>query len=288
MKLLELSKIKDCVVSKHTSGLNMLFYPGITNKIGIYLGVNIGALTDNHWVPGMAHFVEHYIWDNENCNDTLFSETGGMANAYTDEKKTIFYVQCYNHVERNLEILLKTVFQPVFNKQKVEKNRRLILKELNMYDNIEIEIHNKCYKNISNEINAFGTDIIGTVNSIENITYDKIIEFYEKFYQPANMYLVIIGNYNKFCVSEKLDEYLQNCKIPVAISDNTWWTKILIKSLVKIDMTKHIESNKSFQFSFYIKLKDKNKLYFKIVFEFLINYMLGNGSRQSVTVPRYV
>lgn len=277
MELFELNKIKDYSVMKHSSGLDLIFYSNKSIRKSVYLGVRVGAFTNNNWLAGTAHFIEHYIFDSNNNDETLFSETGGMANAFTDKHKTIFYFESYNHFEENLQILLKTVFQPEFSQEKLEKNRNLILRELELYLQPENIIQNRCYENLLGKESTLKNDIVGTSDTILKMSLNSIIRFYERYYQPGNMFLILVGDIIQSDAVKCVDDCMKNHNYSGNLMKENFKITIPDQSLKFSKIHKILTRNDGFQFSYFLKRTD-NKLYYKLIFEILNNYILGNSS----------
>lgn len=204
----------------HNYWLNLSYYKEVLpNGLQVYLmkkekfhktyGIfmtNYGSL-DQEFVPlgkkefiktpaGIAHFLEHKLFELENGEDasTLFSEIGADSNAYTTYDMTAYLFETVNHVERAVEILLDFVQNPHFTDASVEKERGIIEEELKMYlDKPSIALYMGLLKAMYKE-NEVREEIGGTVKSIGKIDKELLNLCYNTFYHPSNMVLVIVGN----------------------------------------------------------------------------------------------
>ena len=145
---------------------------------------------------GIAHFLEHKMFEQEDKNDVFnfFSERGSDANANTNQRKTTYLFSGPNNFYENLEFLLDYVEHPYFTDENVEKEKGIILEELEMNED---NPYRKLMQTLS--YNAFINDplkhpVIGTRESIKRITKEELYTCYNMFYHPSNMYLVITGN----------------------------------------------------------------------------------------------
>lgn len=148
---------------------------------------------------GIAHFLEHKLFENEDGTDAsnIFASLGADVNAFTTNYQTAYLFSTTSDVKENIELLLNFVQKPYFNKDGIERERGIIEQELLMYldqpQNIQYYgILKALYKqnNIRNEIG-------GTVESIKEINEDLLYICYNTFYHPSNMVLAIVGKFDK-------------------------------------------------------------------------------------------
>ena len=148
---------------------------------------------------GIAHFLEHKLFENEDGTDAsnIFASLGADVNAFTTNYQTSYLFSTTSDVKDNIELLLNFVQKPYFNKDGIERERGIIEQELLMYldqpQNIQYYgILKALYKqnNIRNEIG-------GTIDSIKEINEELLYTCYNTFYHPSNMVLAIVGKFDK-------------------------------------------------------------------------------------------
>ena len=160
---------------------------------------------------GVAHFLEHKMFEQETGEDPFefFSKTGSDANASTGYKSTSYTVEGTNNIEENLEFLLNYVNSPYFTDENVEKEKNIIVEEINMYsDEPESRMYNESSKAIFKK-HPMRIDIGGTEESVRKITKDDLYSCYNAFYIPSNMYLFISGNFD----AESILKVIRNNKL---------------------------------------------------------------------------
>lgn len=178
--------------------------PGFKKKIGMF-GTKYGSvinefvdITNNKRVrvpDGVAHFLEHKLFEQEGANALdLFSKIGVSSNAYTSFDHTVYYFETIEKYEEALELLIKLVRTPYFTDENVEKEQGIIGQEISMYDD---EPSYKVYFNTLQAMynsNPVKIDIAGTIESISNITKDTLYTCYNTFYSLQNMFFIVIGD----------------------------------------------------------------------------------------------
>lgn len=167
------------------------------------------------WLPaGVAHFLEHKMFENEDGTDAsaLFAETGAMSNAYTGFDRTSYIFTATNRIEQNLAILLSFVGHPYFTQQTVQKEQGIIGQEIKMYED---EPDLRCYFAMLAGLyhnHPVREDIVGTVQSIAEITPEMLYDCCNAFYVPSNMALCAAGN----ITMQQLEEAVYKAGLPQA------------------------------------------------------------------------
>lgn len=187
------------------NGLKVILHPKPDfHKTYALFGTDFGSI-DQHFVPlgkeevshmpdGIAHFLEHKMFEKED-GDVFhtFSKYGASANAFTSFTKTAYLFSSTSSVKENLETLLNFVQKPYFTEETVNKEKGIIGQEIQMYDDhpdwrLLFGLLENLFPNHPVHI-----DIAGTVDSINGITADMLYENYHTFYHPSNMQLFITG-----------------------------------------------------------------------------------------------
>ena len=228
MQIIENLKIKEKLyIEKLENGLTVMIIPKAnTKKKYITWGTNFGSI-DNHFIDpktkeeieipdGVAHFLEHKMFeqpDGTNSLDTL-SSIGVDPNAYTTNDHTTYLFECNDHFYEALDEFMDYVQKPYYTDENVEKEKGIIAQEIKMYDDhpgwqVYINAMECMYEN-----NPVRIDIAGTVESINKINKNTLYTCYNTFYTPANMLMVVSGDF----VPEEL---LQEIKKRLIKNENT-------------------------------------------------------------------
>ena len=166
-----------------------------------------GAVTQ--MPEGIAHYLEHKLFENEdNDASELFAQLGAHDNAYTDTDRTVYYFQTARAVEDALRVLLNFVLHPFFTKESVEKERGIILQELqealdDPADRLMMQLLQGLY-----HAHPVRHHVLGTAKSIRRITPELLYDCWRTFYNPRNMVLCCAGNLTAEQVLRIADELL--------------------------------------------------------------------------------
>lgn len=177
---------------------------GFGKKIGLF-GTKYGSVINDFVdintgkrmkVPdGIAHFLEHKLFEKEGANALdLFSQMGVASNAYTSFDQTVYYFETNEKLKESIEMLVKLIKEPYFTDENVQKEQGIIGQEISMYDD---DPNFMVYFNALRAMyqrNPVRIDIAGTIESISNITKELLYTCYNTFYSPQNMFFIVVGD----------------------------------------------------------------------------------------------
>ena len=247
MQIIENSKIKEKLyIEKLDNGLTIMVLPKKTRKKYIVWSTNFGSIDNKFYaqgekvltvVPdGIAHYLEHKLFEQENGENSLdvLTSIGVEANAYTTNDHTAYLYECTDNFDEALDEFMDYVQNPYFTDENVEKERGIIEQEIMMYDDYpEWAIYMNAMKCMykDNEINI---DVAGTKETIAKITKEKLYKIYDAFYTPENMIIVLSGDFIP-------DEIIEKVKSKVTMKSNPNETKRIYNNEQEEIVQKYIE-----------------------------------------------
>ena len=169
---------------------------------------------------GIAHFLEHKMFAQEDGVDPFdyFSKSGTGSNASTSFNSTQYICYGTKNFEDNLKYLISFVDSPYYTDDNVSKEKGIIAEEIKMYADIpdwklDSELR-KCIYHVSPR----RVDIGGTVQEINKITKEDLYLCYDNFYQPSNMFILVVGNFDKektIKIIREESKRKENKKLPI-------------------------------------------------------------------------
>lgn len=176
--------------------------PGFQRKLA-YFATDFGSIhRDFLWegkryqLPaGIAHFLEHKMFDLPNRDvSSELAALGAHVNAFTSYDMTAYYFSCTENFDPCLDLLLEFVSTPYFTEESVHKELGIIDQEIGMNvdspDTIVFEMLTEgMYRN-----HDIRTPILGTSDSIRQITPELLELCHKAFYTPVNMVLCVVGD----------------------------------------------------------------------------------------------
>ena len=163
-----------------------------------YGGMDVRFQLNGQWhdtPEGVAHFLEHKMFDTEDGNALQdLAANGASPNAFTSNAITGYYFECTEKFEDNLKTLLSFVSIPWFTPESVDKEQGIIGQEIRM---VEDDPNWRVYMNLTDclyQNHAIKISVIGTQESIAEITDQTLYACHKAFYDPSNMVLCVAGN----------------------------------------------------------------------------------------------
>ena len=145
---------------------------------------------------GVAHYLEHKMFDLPDGDNalTLLSQNGADPNAFTASDVTCYYFHCTRLFEENLRLLLHFVSTPYFTPETVQKEQGIIGQEIHMGEDRPGTANYYSLLNLLYRHHPIREKVIGTVESIAEITAETLYACHAAFYTPANMVLCVAGD----------------------------------------------------------------------------------------------
>jgi len=222
MQIIENDKIKEKMyIKKLENGLTMICIPkkNILRKY-VMFATNYGSIDNKFVVPGkneeievpngVAHYLEHKLFEQENGTNSLdvLTALGVNANAYTTNDHTAYLFEATENFYEALDELMDYVQHPYFTDENVEKERGIIGQEIMMYDDTpEWKVYLNAIKAMYKD-NPINIDITGTKETIAKITKETLYDCYNTFYHPSNMAIVVTGDFEPEEIFAELEKRL--------------------------------------------------------------------------------
>src|SRR3989344_7293461 len=124
---------------KLRNGITIIFEKNSSKSVAVEVMFKVGSNYETKHLAGISHFLEHMLFEvTKNRKDSReianeIEKYGGEFNAYTTGDRTSFFIKIINkRFDIALDILSDMVANPVFDKKIIEKEKQVILKEINM------------------------------------------------------------------------------------------------------------------------------------------------------------
>ena len=222
MQVIENSKVKEKLyIKKLENGLTIMVIPkkGVQKQYIIY-GTNYGSIDNKFIVPGeeqptevpdgVAHFLEHKMFEQENGTNSLdvLTALGVSANAFTTTDITAYLYESAENFYSALDELMDYIQHPYFTDENVEKEKGIIGQEIMMYDDYpEWKVYMNALAALYNN-NPVKIDTAGTKESISKINKEILYKCYNTFYHPSNMAIAVCGDFEPNEVIKEIEKRL--------------------------------------------------------------------------------
>ena len=180
--------------------------------VGLFIGAGTRDETPHN--NGIAHFIEHAVFKGTRKRKPFhilnrMEAVGGELNAYTTRELTGFYTAGFKrYTERAIELLADLVFNPLFVEKELENERRVILEELEMYeDSPEESIFDDFFAHMFPG-HPLGYNILGTRKSLTACRREDLLHFVREQYAPNRIILSVVGNVRAERICQLAEKYL--------------------------------------------------------------------------------
>ena len=163
-----------------------------------------------HAPAGIAHYLEHKMFDLPGDRDVSeeFAAMGAVTNAFTSYDMTAYYFSCTSNFEPCLRLLLEFVSTPYFTEESVEKERGIIDQEIGMNEDSPDSVIFDSLMKAMYRRHPIRVPILGSCESIRQITPELLHRCHRAFYTPGNMLLCVIGDVDPDRIAEIATEML--------------------------------------------------------------------------------
>jgi len=150
--------------------------------------VHAGTRHELDFELGMAHFTEHLLFKgtiNRRAHHILnrMENVGGELNAYTTKEETFVYsVFLQEDYERAIELLSDLFFHSTFPEEEIDKERDVILDEINSYEDTPSDLIFDDYEDLLFSGHPLGRRILGDPACLEKFNNKSFIDFYARNY----------------------------------------------------------------------------------------------------------
>src|SRR6056297_178714 len=202
-------------VNKLKNGLTLLLLKRKTMRSAtVSFCVKSGSVHEKDNIAGVSHFIEHTVFRKTKTRNIKeikkpLEEVGGSLNAFTARNLTLFYSKVPSrNINIAIEILSDLTFNASLEKDDIEKEKKVILEEIAMYEDDPVDqIFENLFRNVYDS--NFGRPIIGHRETVKNMDENILRTHYQKNFIPENTIVSIVGNFDE----DEIIEYLESLEI---------------------------------------------------------------------------
>lgn len=161
--------------------------------------VNTGSRDEELRQNGLAHFIEHMIFKGTTHRKAYhiigrIENVGGDINAYTSKEETFIHTSFLNtYYPRSVELLADILFNSTFPEKEIEKEKDVILDEINSYKDNPQELIYDEFEEMLFDGHPFGRNILGIPKTVKKFSRQDINEFISENYHTDQMIICSVG-----------------------------------------------------------------------------------------------
>ena len=180
--------------------------------VGIW--VNIGSRDEAPATAGASHFLEHLLFKGTPRRNALeissaIESVGGEMNAFTSKEYTCFYARVIDtDLPMAVDVISDLITSSIVTAEDVDAERKVVLEEIAMRDDDPSDLVHDLYAETYYGDNALGRPILGTIDSINNMSRNTVFNYYKKRYLPQDLVVAVAGNIKHKRVVAMVEEAL--------------------------------------------------------------------------------
>ena len=191
------------------------------------LAVNVGSVLEDDDQLGLAHFVEHMSFngtrhfpkqDIGTFMQSLGMRFGAHVNAHTSFDETVYELQIPTGdaavVDRSLLILEDFARDVSFDPVEIDKERGVVLEEWRLGLGASERIRNAQLPLLLAGSRYAERNPIGSPDVIQNVSYDRVRQFYADWYRPDLMAVVAVGDFDKSTMEARIRSHFRSIQAP--------------------------------------------------------------------------
>lgn len=184
------------------NGLQIVTYPmPQTKAVNVSLLVGVGSRYELDEVGGVSHFIEHMLFKGTASRPTArqiaeaIEGIGGYTNAYTDQETTTYWAKvAAPHFTEAADVLTDMLRNSVFDPAEIEKERRIIVEEINMTMDAPDQWVGVLLGQAIWPDHPLGRDVAGTRQAVVGITREQLLDYMARHYLPRRTVVSVAGN----------------------------------------------------------------------------------------------
>lgn len=174
-----------------------------TQAVTVLILFPVGSRHENRQINGSSHFIEHLFFKGTTTRPStleISKELDGVGaeyNAFTSKDHTGYYVKVSSDkLELALDILSDMLYRSLFDPKEIERERGVIVEEINMYDDNPMMLLDELFEGLVFQGNTLGWQIAGPRSVIRNVTRKQLMDYKAAYYTPHNLLLAVAGKFS--------------------------------------------------------------------------------------------
>ncbi|MBL7055626.1 insulinase family protein [Candidatus Woesearchaeota archaeon] len=197
---------------KLSNGITIIFEKNQSSSVCVEVMVKTGSNDETAKEAGISHYLEHMLFEGtqkransrEIANE--IEKYGAEFNAYTTGDRTAYYIKIINKkFDKALEILSDMFLHSVFNEKIMEKEKKVILKEINMVTDDPRQHQWILLQQQLFSKHPAKNPTYGTKETVKNVSRKMLLDYYKKNYCANNIVISVVGNVSG--VNKKIFKY---------------------------------------------------------------------------------
>jgi predicted Zn-dependent peptidase len=197
------------------NGIRVVTIPMLSfESATVLVMVKAGSRYETKKNNGISHFLEHMAFKGTKKRpsamaiSSLIDGIGGEFNAFTGKETTGYYIKSSsNHIDLCMDVLSDMLQNSLLNKKEIDKERGVILEEINLYEDTPARKIGDVYERLLYRDTPMGWDISGEKDVIRKIQRQDFLSYMGSLYSADNITVVIAGGIDSIKAQSLVEKY---------------------------------------------------------------------------------
>jgi predicted Zn-dependent peptidase len=185
------------------------------SSVSIGIWVANGSRHERREFNGVAHFIEHLLFKGTDRRSSLdiareIDSVGGVLNAFTSREYVCYYAKVLDKfLPRAVDLLTDIFLHSVFDSEEIEKERRVVLQEINMMEDTPDDLIHDLFHQHFWKGHPLGMSILGDAESVSGLNRDAIVAYKNHMYRGDDIIVTAAGNLTHEELLQLLEPHLK-------------------------------------------------------------------------------
>ncbi|MEO0005750.1 MAG: pitrilysin family protein, partial [candidate division WOR-3 bacterium] len=186
--------------------------------VSVNIYYRVGSYDEQTGHTGISHMLEHMTFKHTDIYkpgdfDRILDSVGAFNNGFTSTYYTGYYEEiARDRWELALKLEAARMARCIFPDSEFESEHQVVAEERRLWDNRPTSTLWEQFEAIANLVHPHRNPTIGWSDDVANYTVEKVREWYQRYYNPANAVLVIAGDIRPAEVRAKVERYFGKVK----------------------------------------------------------------------------
>lgn len=202
--ILTVTTLADISKEKLNNGITLILNEGRTSPIiAITVFVETGSYYENEKNNGITNLTfELLLKGTLNLEGTKFAEEVESIGSFLDvdvseDYGSVSLVCTKRNVTKAIELLADAIKNPAFLKEEIEKQKKVIIANIESKEDSTFEFALKHFKKLMFEEHPYRFDTLGEIENILSIERQEILDYYKKCFSPEKIIISVSGDFFK-------------------------------------------------------------------------------------------
>ena len=176
--------------------------------------IQTGTRYEDSGRGGLAHFTEHLLFKgtetrSANTVNSYIEKLGGELNAYTTKEETVIHATVLKEdLRRAVDLLMDIAFRCIFPEREIEKERGVVLEEINSYKDSPAEQIYDDFEEMLFEGTPLSMPVLGKAKYLRKADRPVVMDYYRKMFREDRMYFTVVADMEEKRVVEMIRKAL--------------------------------------------------------------------------------